>query len=67
MMGSANQVRTLFVQESRIKDLGMMINEKLEELASIAHVDVIDIKYASANDEDGLGWHSALIIYKGAE
>jgi hypothetical protein len=67
MMGSANRVRTLFVQEAPTKDVGMVINEKLEELSSIANIDVIDIKYTSALDENGYGWHSALIIYKGAE
>ncbi|WP_036717924.1 sporulation protein Cse60 [Paenibacillus harenae] len=67
MYGSAKRVRTLFVQEKPDKNLSMVINEMLEELASISDVDVIDIKYASANDENGYGWHSALIIYKGSE
>ena len=64
MYGNANQVRTLFVQEKDDKNLGMVINEALEEMSSIADVDVIDIKYTTANNEDGYGWHSALIIYK---
>lgn len=67
MLGSANQVRTVFVQEKPDKNLGMVINDMLDELSSLAYIDVIDIKYASANDENGYGWHSALIIYKGAE
>lgn len=64
MYGNANQVRTLFVQEKPDRDLGMVINDKLEEISGIADFDVLDIKYASANDENGYGWHSALIIYK---
>jgi len=63
MYGSASKVRTLFVQEKRDKDLGMVINEALEEMSSIADVDVIDIKYTTSI-EDGYGWPTALIIYK---
>lgn len=67
MIGKAQRVRTLFVQEAPTKDVGMVINEKLDELSSLADIDVIDIKYTSALDENGYGWHSALIIYKGSE
>ena len=64
MYGSASKIATIFVQEKPGTDLGVLINDELSTLAALADVDIIDIKYASANDEDGCGWYSALIIYK---
>ncbi|WP_336774230.1 hypothetical protein [Paenibacillus sp. MMO-58] len=65
-MGNASNIRTIFVQEKPSADLGTVINEQLEELSGIADIEIIDIKFTSFSDEDGVGWHAALIIYKGS-
>ncbi|CAM3364854.1 hypothetical protein PALU110988_18745 [Paenibacillus lupini] len=61
-MGNAAHIRTVFVQEQPAKDLGTVVNEKMVELGS--DVEIIDIKFTSFSDEDGVGWHAALIVYK---
>lgn len=67
MLGKASEVRTVWVQESSDKDLGQRINDMLVSMTGHFDPIIIDIKYCSANDENGYGWHSALIIYKEGE
>ncbi|OAB26237.1 hypothetical protein PMSD_25995 [Paenibacillus macquariensis subsp. defensor] len=62
MIGKASEIKTYFVQETTDKNLGQVINELFE--GNLKDATIIDIKYVSANNEDGYGWHSALIIYK---
>lgn len=62
MIGKASEIKTYFAQENSNQNIGQVVNELFD--GHLKDADIIDIKYTSANDEDGYGWHSALIIYK---
>ncbi|MNT39878.1 hypothetical protein D3C72_1761620 [compost metagenome] len=63
-IGTASEIRTYFAQERSDKNIGQVLNELFD--GHLKDVTIVDIKYTSANDENGYGWHSALIIYREA-
>ncbi|OMD08367.1 hypothetical protein [Paenibacillus odorifer] len=61
MIGYANEVKTLLVNEVGGTPFDSTLNLKIKELG---YVEIVDIQFRANPDIEGVIWYSALVIYK---
>ena len=63
MIGKGSEIKYKLVLENPGTVFDITLNDCLEELGS---AEITSIQFRVSTDEDGVGWFSALIIYKEA-